>query len=225
MARTPTCIGIILDGNRRWAVENNVPKLQGHRKGFELMKDCTRWVRNRGIPHLAVYAFSTENWNRSDDEVSYLMDLFMEMATRSTAELAKDGIRIRFIGQRERFSPQLQKAIAHAEEISVANTELTLWICLSYGSRAEIVAAAQNTAKAGEEITEESLRKHFWSAEMPDLDLIIRPGGDQRLSNFLLWQAAYAELFFIKPFWPDFSETELDRILREYAARERRMGK
>jgi len=225
MSVSPSCIGIILDGNRRWARNEGLPTLEGHRRGYELVIACARWVRDRDIKHLAVYAFSTENWNRSQEEVDYLMRLLEEMATRAPDDFARENIRVRFVGERERLSAQLQAAIARAENAHTEQANTTLWICLSYGSRAEIVAAARAAAGSGEAITETSLRKHFWSAEMPDLDILIRPGGEKRLSNFLLWQAAYSELFFIDPYWPEFTEQELDRILREYAQRERRMGK
>ncbi|MFZ2555248.1 MAG: polyprenyl diphosphate synthase [Minisyncoccia bacterium] len=219
------CIGIILDGNRRWAKEKGLPSLEGHRRGFELLKDAARWVRDRGVPHLAVFAFSTENWNRTAEEVSYLMDIFRDAIRDSSDELGKEGIRVRFIGERERFADDIKKGIVEAEEKTKENTKMTLWICLSYGARAEIVAAAQAASAHDGMLTEELLRQHFWSAEMPDPDIIIRTGGARRLSNFLLWQAAYSELFFIEPFWPDFSEKILDEILAEYAERERRMGK
>ena len=224
MYQTPQCIGIILDGNRRWAKERGLPKLEGHRRGLERVIDCARWVRDRGIKHMVVYAFSTENWNRDAEEVSYLMTLFRGMAQKDLRELVKEGIRVRFIGTRDRLDPDLQEAMRRAEEESAHQSALTFWICLSYGGRAEITEAARAVASGGGDITEESLRAHFWSAEMPDPDIIIRPGGEIRLSNFLLWQAAYSELFFIKPYWPDFSEETLDGILKEYEARERRMG-
>jgi len=222
---TPTCIGIILDGNRRWAKKVGLPKLEGHRRGYERLIDCARWVRDRDIKHLAVFAFSIENWNREATEVAYLMDLLMKMAKKTLLELAKEGVRIRFIGKLDMLSESARKTIAAVEKQSENNKRLTLWICLSYGARAEIAAAAKEVAKSGEEITEESLRKHFWSRDMPDPDMIIRTGNEQRLSNFLLWQAAYSELFFIDTLWPDFSEAELDRVLEEYSHRERRMGR
>ncbi len=218
------CIGIILDGNRRWAKERGLPQLEGHRRGFNNLKSAARWVRDRNIPHLVVYAFSTENWKRSEEEVAYLMDIFRGAIRDSGEELGKEGIRTRFIGQRERFSQDIQDGIREAEEKTKANSKMTLWICLSYGARAEITAAAQAAASDGV-ITEESLRAHMWSAEMPDPDIIIRTSGEHRLSNFLLWQAAYSELFFIKPHWPDFNEASLDAVLAEYAERERRHGK
>ncbi len=218
------CIGIILDGNRRWAKERNLPTLEGHRRGFENLKSAARWVSDRNIPHMVVYAFSTENWNRSDDEVSYLMDIFRIAIKDAREELGKENIRVRFIGQRERFAQDIQDGMKETEEKTGTNERMTLWICLSYGSRAEIVAAAQAAQKAGE-ITEETLKSHFWSAGMPDPDIIIRTSGEHRLSNFVMFQAAYSELFFIQPHWPDFDEKILDDILSEYAARERRHGK
>ncbi len=221
----PQCIGIILDGNRRWAKRNGLPKLEGHRRGYDKFVECTRWVRDRGIKHLIVFAFSTENWNREQEEVSYLMDLLQEIAQEPLRKLGEENIRIRFVGQLERLPQGLQESISRTEEGSKGNDALTAWVCISYGSRQEIIAAARDLAESGEEVTEESLHKHFWSAEMPDPDLIIRTSGEKRLSNFLLWQAAYSELFFIDPHWPDFSEAMLDEILQEYNERERRHGK
>lgn len=223
--KIPQCVAVILDGNRRWAKEKGLPKLEGHRKGLERLVECVRWVRDRGIPHLAVYAFSTENWNREKEEVSYLMMLFREAAERSFRELGKEGVRVRFVGERECVDANLRSAMEKTERDTTGNRRVTLWVCLSYGGRAEIAAAARSAAASGESFTEETLRKYFWSAEMPDPDIIIRPGGEKRLSNFLLWQAAYSELFFIEPYWPDFSEKLLDGVLAEYAARERRIGK
>lgn len=219
------CIGIILDGNRRWAKEKGLPTFEGHRRGFENLKSAARWVRDRGVPHLAVFAFSTENWNRSEEEVSYLMDIFSDAIRDCGEELGRDGIRVRFAGQRDRFSDSLQQGMQETEEKTRNNTAMTLWVCLSYGGRAEIIAAAQAASEHEGLLTEDLLRQHLWTAEMPDPDIIIRTGGAQRISNFLLWQAAYSELFFLEPHWPDFSEQTLDTVLAEYAERERRMGK
>jgi undecaprenyl diphosphate synthase len=221
----PECVGIILDGNRRWAKEHDLPTFEGHRRGFDRLIDCVRWVRGRGIPHLVVYAFSTENWSRMEKEVSYLMDLFRESVEKTLTEMAKDNVRIRFIGKLAMLPNDLQEAITRLEESSANNTAITLWICMSYGSRAEIVSAAASLTKSGDEATEENFAQHLWSAGMPDPDIIIRPGGEKRLSNFLLWQAAYSELFFIDALWPDFSEKILDDVLKEYAERERRHGR
>ncbi len=219
------CIGIILDGNRRWAKERGLPTLEGHRRGFENLKSAARWVRDRHIPHLVVFAFSTENWKRSEEEVSYLMDIFRIAIDDSANELGKENIHVRFIGERERFAEDMQKGMREAEEKTKANTGMTLWVCLSYGARAEIASAAEALRGSDVPVSEEALRAHFWSAEMPDPDIIIRTGGAQRLSNFLLWQAAYSELFFLEPHWPDFDEKSLDEVLAEYVERERRMGK
>ncbi|HYF12873.1 MAG TPA: polyprenyl diphosphate synthase [Candidatus Paceibacterota bacterium] len=224
--KIPNCIGIILDGNRRWAKEKGIPKLEGHRVGLrETLKKTVGWVRDRGIDHLVVFMFSTENWNRETSEVSYLMDLFRESIKKDLEELSRDGVRIRFVGQRERFSPDLQSAMTQIEHDTKNNSAITLWTCLSYGGRAEIIEAARAMQKSDEEITEESFSKHLWSAGMPDPDIIIRTGGAIRLSNFLTWQSTYSELFFTDTYWPDFSEEELDRILKEYGERERRNGR
>lgn len=220
----PACVGIILDGNRRWAKAKGLPALDGHRAGLSRMKDAVIFIGNRGVKHLVVYAFSTENWNREPAEVSHLMDLFLATTKNELKELGARGARIRFVGQRERFSQNLQDAMSEAEVQTANNTAITLWLCLSYGGRAEITAVARAAAKEGE-ITEESLSRHLWTAGMPDPDIIIRTGGNQRLSNFLPWQSIYSELFFTETYWPDFSEKEFDAILAEFAARERRHGK
>lgn len=218
------CIGIIMDGNRRWAKEQGLPKLEGHRAGSEKLKDTVRLVRSHSIAHLVVYAFSTENWNRDSNEVSYLMDLFCELIKKEMKELGEEGARIRFIGQRERFSKELQQTMLEQEAETAGNDAITLWICLSYGGHAEIVVAANAAALEGE-ITEDSLAKHLWTAGMPEPDIIIRTGGEKRLSNFLPWQSVYSELFFTDSFWPAFTNEEFESILAEFAARERRHGK
>lgn len=219
------CIGFILDGNRRWAKDKGVPKLLGHKAGFDKLEECVRWVRDRGIPHMAAYVFSTENWNREKEEVDYLMDLYREMAEDKFARLAKEGTAVRFIGKLDMLPEDLQESMKKIESRNQKDPKITVWICISYGSRAEIVDAAVKAAASGQPITEETLHKYFWSAGMPDLDIVVRTSGEERLSNFLLWQAAYAELFFIKPHWPDFSEKILDEILEEFTGRHRRHGK
>ncbi|MGB3922283.1 MAG: polyprenyl diphosphate synthase [Minisyncoccia bacterium] len=232
----PNCIGIILDGNRRWAKENNLPSLEGHRRGVEKLKEAALWVRDRGIRHLVVYAFSTENWNRSEEEVNYLLKLFRTVVDEFFGELAKENIRVRFAGERarptergqsfgrEKFGKEIQDAMQRVEEVSKNNTALTLWACFSYGGRAEIVSAANSASKTGE-VTEESLNKNLWTSGMPDPDIIIRTGGEKRLSGFLTWQSIYSELFFVDEYWPDFSEKILDSVLSQYSSRTRRMGK
>ena len=221
----PACVGIILDGNRRFAKERGLPAYEGHRAGMNVLTDTVRFMRAGGVKHLIVYAFSTENWNRKEEEVAYLMDLFRESIQKQMSALGKEGIRIRFVGQRERFSAELQQAMDDVEAETEKNEDFTFWICLSYGGRAEIVAAARAAAAAGEDITEETLSRHLWTAGMPDPDIIIRTSGEKRLSGFLPWQSIYSELFFIDTKWPDFSKAEFDAILAEYAQRERRRGK
>lgn len=225
MNEVPQCIGIILDGNRRWAADKGLPKLSGHRLGYQKVLDTARWVRDRGVGHLVVYAFSTENWNRDKDEVDYLMTLLLEMARQPLDQLSREGVRIRFAGIRSMLPAPLQEEMLRIEEGSAGNDGLTLWVCISYGSRAEIVEAARALAEQGLEITEQSLRARFWTAGMPDPDIIVRTSGEQRLSNFLLWQAAYSELIFIKPYWPDFDEQMLDGVLEEFSRRKRRHGR
>lgn len=218
------CVGIILDGNRRWAKAKGLPKLEGHRAGKETVKKMVRFVRDCGIKNLVVYAFSTENWNRNKDEVSYLMDLFREAIQKEMSELGKENVRIRFVGQRERFSEDLQKSMDEIEKSTAKNEAVTLWVCLSYGGRAEIVAAANAAASKSDIITEDILSKNIWTAEMPDPDIIIRTGGEKRLSGFLTWQSVYSELFFTDTLCPDFDKEEFETILAEYRSRKRNFG-
>ncbi len=225
MAHTaPSCIGIIIDGNRRWAREQGLPTLEGHRKGLQKLVETARWVRDAGVSHLAVYTFSTENWNREPAEVAHLMELIEKALDTAFEELKKEGTRIHFVGDLSRLSSKTQKRIAKLETESAAHDAFHLWVCLSYGGRLEIEEAVKRLVASGEEVTQDSLRAHMWSAGMPDPDLIIRTGGDQRLSNFLLWQAAYTELFFTPTYWPAFTKEELHTILEAYSQRERRYG-
>lgn len=223
--KIPNCLGIILDGNRRWAKAKGLSSLEGHRVGLlETLKNTVLFVRDRGIKNLVVYMFSIENWNREPAEVSYLMDLFRESIKKEKEKWIQEGIKVRFVGQRERFSQDLQEAMNNAERETVHNSRITLWACLSYGGRAEITAAAIAAAKDGE-ITEDTINDNLWTSGMPDPDIIIRTSGEKRLSGFLTWQSVYSELFFVDEYWPDFSEKILDRVLEEFAVRERRMGK
>jgi undecaprenyl diphosphate synthase len=177
------------------------------------------------VQHLVVYALSTENLKRTPEEVSYSMKLIIEAAETKLAELSREGVRIRAIGDLAVLPTNVQDAVRKAEKESESNTKITLWLALAYGGRAEIVAAARAAVSAGKEITKETLPKYFWSAEMPEPDVIIRPGGEKRFSGFLLWQSEYAELFFLDTMWPDFTKADLEQVLKEYSARERRRGK
>lgn len=221
----PKCVGIILDGNRRWAKKHGKPTLEGHTAGSENLEHIVRHVRDRGIAHVVVYAFSSENWKRGEEEVAHLMSLIVKGTKDNLGRLKKEGVRIRVIGDISRLPKDAQKAIQDIEKEDDGKSGCTLWVCLSYGGRLEITEAVKLLQKSGEEVTEKSLRSNMWSAEMPDPDLIIRTSGEQRLSNFLLWQAAYSELFFTETLWPDFAREEFDRILEEYGNRERRRGK
>lgn len=218
-------IAFILDGNRRWAKEKGLPTVMGHKAGFERLEQCVRWVRDRSISHMAAYIFSTENWQRTEDEVGYLMDLFRDMTRERYERLHQEGVALRFVGKIDMLPADLQESIAAVEKKNPVDPKITAWLCISYGARAEIAAAACAADASRMSITEKSLQENMWSAGMPDPDIIIRTGGEKRLSNFLLWQAAYSELFFIDAYWPDFSEKMLDEVLVEYAERERRMGK
>lgn len=219
----PHCVGIIMDGNRRWAKGRGRPTHEGHAAGKDKLKEVAEWARDVGVQHLICYTFSTENWNRSEDEVSAIENLLIQALRNEVTELAQNNVRLRFIGERERFSRETQDLMNQAEELTRANT-LTLGLALSYGGRSELAYAAER-ARAEGPITEASLSKHLWTADIPDPDLIIRTGGQQRLSNFLLWQAAYSELWFTDTLWPDFSHEEFQTALDEYAARKRNFGK
>jgi len=227
----PHCIAFIMDGNRRWALTEGKNKLEGHVAGFETFKNVVRWVRDAGIAHAVFYAFSTENWKRSEAEVTTLLALFeqalREQQEKTEADLAaknEAGVRVRFIGQRSDFSSALQQLMADLEVKSSSCEGTTIWIALSYGGHAEWVAAVNAAVASGKEVTEESFRSLLWSAELPDVDLLIRTSGEQRISNFLPWQLSYSELIFTPTYWPAFTKIEFDRMLEEYALRERRRG-
>jgi undecaprenyl diphosphate synthase len=226
VSNTPRCIGVILDGNRRWAKAKGLPTFEGHRRGYEKVKELMGWAKEAGVKYVLAYAFSTENWNRTPEEVSYLMGLFKGTLTRGLDELQRAGIRVRYIGERSRFSPELQALMTGVENETEALPGPTLVLALSYGGRAEIVQAVQKAVKEGkEELTEQDFASHLWTAGIPDPDLIIRTGGEKRLSGFLTWQSVYSELFFVDTYLPDFSKEEFQAILSEFAGRERRMGR
>ncbi|MHB1163350.1 MAG: polyprenyl diphosphate synthase [Minisyncoccota bacterium] len=221
-----TCIGIIMDGSRRWARSHNRPVFEGHTEGYEKLKEVVRWSREAGIPHVAVYAFSTENWNRSLKEVGYLLTLFRSILENETQKMLDERIRVRFVGDRSRFGEDVQKMMGEMETATAEGYDITLHLLMSYGGRAEIVAATNALLLEGSAtVTEEAFAQRLWSHSMPDPDLIIRTGGEQRLSNFLSWQSAYSELFFVDAFWPDFSRETFDSILVKFAGRARRHGK
>lgn len=219
------CVGVIMDGNRRWARAHNKPVFEGHTEGYKRLQDVMKWAREAGIPHMAVYAFSTENWNRSEEEVGYLMKLFRSILENETNKMIEERIRVRFVGDRSRFSDDLRKGMERMEEATSKNFDITLNLAMSYGGRAEILSATNALIAKGQPVTEEEFSKALWTGDMPDPDILIRTGGECRLSNFMPWQTVYSELFFVDAFWPEFSEEMFNNILKEFNERERRMGK
>jgi undecaprenyl diphosphate synthase len=220
-------IAIIPDGNGRWARQRGLPVAAGHRAGTKAVRRTVEAAIDLGVQSIAVYAFSTENWTRPPAEVDALMEIFSETIDRELPDLAKQGVRVRFVGRRDRASSDLQEKMADMEAETAANERLDLWIAFDYGGRAELAEAARRLVEAGvpaDEIDEETLARALYAPELPDPDLLIRTSGELRISNFLLWQLAYAELVFVETLWPDFGERELQRALSEYANRRRRFG-
>jgi len=220
-------LGIIMDGNRRWAKEHGLPGLEGHRCGYDKIVEVGDWCLARGIKVLTVYAFSTENWNRTQEEVGYLMDLFYKALTVEIEAFHRKGIKVRVIGSREKLSEKLIAAIDAAEAKTKDNREGTLNLAINYGGRLEIVTAMKRALAAGvkpEELSEEVISQNIWTAGQPDPDLIIRTSGEQRLSGFLTWQSVYSELYFCRKNWPDFAEADLDEAVAEFNSRNRRFG-
>lgn len=214
-----------MDGNRRWAKYKNLPTLQGHKEGFERFKETIEWADEFGIKNLIFYGFSTENWKRTKTEVSYLMKIF-EGGFDEIEKIHKNKFRIKFIGRMEDFSDKLQNLMRKTEEDTKSYSNGTIIMAVSYGGRSEITQAVNKILKEKKSsITEEDFEKHLWTKDTPDPDIIIRTGGETRLSNFLPWQSVYSELYFIKTYWPDFSKEEFKKIIDEFGVRDRRMGK
>jgi undecaprenyl diphosphate synthase len=229
--RLPRHVGIIMDGNGRWAAARGLPRFEGHRRGVEAVRRSVRAAMDLGIDYLTVYSFSSENWSRPPQEVAYLMGLLKRFIRNDLAELHQNGVRVRIIGLREGLDPEIRSLLDEAEELTRGNQRLTLVIAFNYGSRQEIAIAARRLANkvlAGEMSVEEidvaAVSAELDTSEVPDPDLIIRTSGEQRLSNFLMWQAAYAEFVFLPLHWPDFDREAFEKALREYASRERRFG-
>ena len=221
----PHHVAIVMDGNGRWAHKRLLPRIAGHRQGVDSLRRCIRACVERGVRVLTVFAFSSENWSRPEEEVSGLMELMGKALVNEVPELNRGGVAIRFVGERASLSPRMQQSLQQAEQATAANARLMLNVCLNYGGRWDIAQAAAQVAARGEPITEESLGRHTALAHVPDPDLLIRTGGEYRISNFLLWQCAYSELFFCDKLWPDFDEAALDEAIAAYGARERRFGK
>jgi undecaprenyl diphosphate synthase len=221
----PHHVAIVMDGNGRWATRRFLPRVAGHKKGMDALRACVRHSALRGIKVLTVFAFSSENWKRPADEVSSLMELLAMALSREVPQLKSEQVRLHFVGDRAALPAKVRGDLERAESETAANDGLILNVCFNYGGRWDIAQAAASLIARGEPITEASLGGGMALAHVPDPDLIIRTGGEQRLSNFLLWQAAYAELYFTEKLWPEFNEEALDAALADYAARERRFGK
>jgi undecaprenyl diphosphate synthase len=227
-AAMPRHVAVIMDGNGRWATKRFLPRVAGHAKGVERVRDIVEACVDRGIEYLTLFAFSSENWRRPADEVSFLMKLFVSALEREVSRMHANNIRLRVIGDLSRFDPKLQQMIADSEAKTAGNTRLTLTVCANYGGRWDILQAvdkmvAQNPGASN--FSEEQLAPHLAMAYAPEPDLFIRTGGEERISNFLLWQLAYTELYFTDTFWPDFDGAALDKAIASYQQRERRFGR
>lgn len=227
----PQHIGIIMDGNGRWAQKLGKTRVAGHKQGVETVRSSVTSASKLGIKALTLFAFSSENWRRPEQEVSVLMDLFMFVLTREVKRLHKNGIRFKVIGDISKFSSKLQKKIIESEKLTENNQGMVLSVAANYGGRWDITQAAKKLAEkvsanalSIDDITEEALNKEISTADVPELDLLIRTGGDNRISNFLLWQAAYAEFYFTDVLWPDFIEEEFERAVHSFGQRQRRFG-
>lgn len=220
-------IAIIMDGNGRWASKNGATKAEGHSAGAISAKNIIEIARNHGIKHLTLYAFSSENWNRTKKEVSDIMELMAHYLTNEVHLLAENNIRLQIIGDKTKLSTEMQQSIRQAEKLTKDNDALNLYVAISYGGKDEIIRATQNLIKQGiqaEDVTEDLIRQNFDASSMPDVDLVIRTSGEKRLSNFLIWQTAYSELYFSDKLWPDFDEEEFLKAIEEFKTRKRNFG-
>jgi len=227
LEHVPQHVGIIMDGNGRWARARGLPRLAGHRAGTETLRRVLRAAVEFGIPILTIYAFSTENWGRPEEEVRGLLSILEMMLDRELHQLHKEGVQLRHIGRLERISPELQQKVRDAIELTKNNRRLILNVAFNYGGRAELVDAIRHIIADGvpaEQIDEQLVSRYLYMAELPDPDLIIRTSGEMRVSNFLIWQGAYAEIYVTSALWPDFDKDELYKALKDYNQRERRFG-
>lgn len=223
--RVPHHVAIVMDGNGRWATKRFLPRIAGHRQGVDALRRCLRLCAARGVGVLTVFAFSSENWQRPADEVTGLMDLFAYSLSRELPQLMAEGVQLHFIGERQGLSKRVLGGIEQVESLTAANNRLILNICFNYGGRWDIAQAAQKLVASGEPVTEQNLGRHMALSHVIDPDLVIRTGGEFRISNFLLWQTAYSEFVFSDTLWPDFDESSLDSAMAAFASRERRFGK
>jgi undecaprenyl diphosphate synthase len=224
-AAVPHHVAIVMDGNGRWATKRFLPRIAGHQQGVKSLRRCVKACADRDVKVLTVFAFSSENWNRPKEEVSGLMDLLAMALAREVPDLLADGVRLCFVGDRAGLSDKVRAGLAGAERLTAGNTRLLMNVCFNYGGRWDIAQAAAKLASQGVEINELNMDRAMALSHVPDPDLLIRTGGEQRISNFLLWQAAYSELFFSDKLWPDFDEQALDEAISVFQRRERRFGK
>ncbi len=218
-------LAIIMDGNRRWARAQGLPSLKGHRRGYDRVKEIGLAALERGVEFFTVFAFSTENWNRTQEEVGYLMDLLLRALTKDLNFFLEHDVRLKVIGRREGLSKKVREAIEEAEKTTVNGTRGQINLCVNYGGRAEIVEAVQELVRCGQEITEESLGAVLWTSGIPEPEMIVRTSGEKRLSGFLTWASVYSELKFVEVMWPAFTVEDLDECLEDYKSRQRRFGK
>lgn len=221
-------IAIIMDGNRRWAKEHFLPSMMGHKKGVEALKKVTRACDDFGVKYLTLYAFSTENWNRKQEEVDFLMDLLATTLKSELKELNENNVKMNFIGNLKALNQNLQNILTESKEVTKNNTGVVLTVAINYGSRDEIVHAVKNIIKDGkkeDEITQDLISKYLYTSDIPDPDFLIRTSGEKRISNYLLWQIAYSEIYITETYWPEFDKEHLSKAIIEFGLRQRRYGK
>jgi len=227
IVRLPNHIAIIMDGNGRWAQQRGLPRMDGHRAGVKSLRSVIECLNEYQIKYVTLYSFSTENWKRPEDEITGLLNLVEEMIDKETIELHKRGVRLRHLGRLDGLTPRLEQAVTRAIELTKSNTGMTLSFAFNYGGRAEILDAVRHLIAEGvppQKIDEKLFSSYLYTTGLPDVDLIIRTGGELRLSNFLMWQAAYSEYYFTKVLWPDFDKKEVEKALLSYSQRRRRFG-
>ena len=220
----PLHLGFILDGNRRWAKKHGLPTYEGHLAGYHALKEVILRAADLGVKYVTIYVFSTENWKRSQEEVSGLMSLALRIFNTDIKELLKNKIKVRVLGDRGAIPPKILEAMERTEEESKKFTRTTVGLCFNYGGQHEVVDAVNAVLKEGGEVTEESIRSHLYDPEIPDIDLVVRTSGEKRLSNFMLWRVTYSEFHFIDKLWPDMRPDDVDDIIKEYSRRNRRFG-
>ena len=229
ISRVPRHIAVIMDGNGRWAKQRFMPRVAGHQRGVEALREVVKACRDLGVGYLTVFAFSSENWRRPAEEVSFLMSLFLKMLEREVAKLHQNNICLKIIGDRSRFDDQLKQTMREAEQLTADNSALTLTIAANYGGRWDVMQAVRTMLKdhphLAQNFSEEDLQPYLSMSDAPEPDLFIRTGGEQRISNFMLWQLAYTELYFTDTLWPSFDRNELDKAIASYQKRERRFGR